>query len=326
LEDPEIGGILLKSPKKPGSLEALQNILPLDSGDSGMFAAALGRFGTSRRRGLTLVELVVVMAILIALAGIVIPLLPGIIGRAETSARATNSSEIYKWIQTYEATSSAYPYDFDALIDSSGTAITYVSGFTGATAPLAVTSVTGPQVNALMGGGIVRLQLMTSTAPTGSTNFSFTFNPYPTSDRSVDGLTLVKSTAQNLATLTAFGQAQLNLSDNTTTTTGVYVVFGLGKRCSLVGTGIADAPVNFFDNFKLDPNNPTATTGYGRYGVVFQVNGVGPLATPPITSATPTADFGRAKLVRVFRFGGSLTTGDDAINSFWSDVNGTSGS
>ena len=117
-------------------------------------------------------------------------------------------------------------------------------------------------MNALLGAGIVRLQLMTSTAPTGSTTFSTTFNPYPTTDRSVDGLTLVKNTAQNLATLTAFGQAQLNLSDNTSTTTGVYVVVGLGKRCSLVGSGIAEAPVNFFDKFSLDPNNPASTTGY----------------------------------------------------------------
>ena len=89
------------------------------------------------------------MAILIAIAGIIIPVLPGIIGRAETSARATNDSEIYKWIQTYEATTSAYPYDWDALIDNTGAPIGYVSGFTNATPPLAVTSVTGNQVSAL---------------------------------------------------------------------------------------------------------------------------------------------------------------------------------
>jgi type II secretory pathway pseudopilin PulG len=82
-----------------------------------MFNVPLAR--RAAHRGLTLVELVVVMAILIAVAGILIPVLPGLIGRAETSARATNDSEIYKWVQTYEASTSQFPFDWDSLVDSS---------------------------------------------------------------------------------------------------------------------------------------------------------------------------------------------------------------
>jgi prepilin-type N-terminal cleavage/methylation domain-containing protein len=281
-----------------------------------------------RRRGLTLVELVVVMAILVALAGIVIPLLPGLIGRAETSARATNHSEIFKWIQTYEATTSGYPYDFDSLIDQKlGTLASYVAN-SKTTPQFQMANLTANQVSALTGAGITSLQYMSNTTDTtlpltGQTGYYHnTFNPYPSADRSADRFT--PTTSIQVVTLTNEGQRQLGLADNATLSTGVYVVVGLGRRCSLVGTGIADAPTNFFDNFKLDP---TQTGSYSRYGVVFQVNGNAALNTGPVTATTTLTDFSRAKLVRVFRFGSSgLGSGDDAIGSYWNDVTGAGGS
>jgi prepilin-type N-terminal cleavage/methylation domain-containing protein len=270
---------------------------------------------TSRRPGLTLVELVVVMAILVALAGILIPLIPGLIGRAETSGRATNSQEIYKAIQTFEASYTRYPSDWDALTDGSTTPLTYVNGFTGSTPPLAVTALTATQSAALSSGGITRVQLM-ATSPTGTNE---TFNPYadPNDRASTTGsMTITSSSTPNLVTLTNVGQFQLSLSDNASTSAGTYVVFGFGKRCSIVGSGAAEAPVNFFDNAALSPD-----TRYSRYGVVFQVSGR-PAQNPNAT----IADFSRAKLVRVFRFGGTLGTGDDAIKSYWDDVSAGGGS
>jgi type II secretory pathway pseudopilin PulG len=297
------------------------------------------------RRGLTLAELVIVMAILIAVGGIILPLLPGIIGRGETSARATNDGEIYKWIQTYEASTSQYPYDWDSLIDiTSSKNESYVGGFTGATPPLQVSTLTGAsqgltgQAAALTGGGIVSAQFMansgTTSLPigTGNGNFHDTFYPYPSADRSADRFSI--AAGATVVTLTAVGQVQLGLADNTTNTvvyggstlpgSGVYVVFGLGRRCSLIGSNGANPPVNFFDKFSLDAS---ATGSYARYGVVFQVAGVNPLTNSPIVSGTtPVFDFGRCKLVKVFRFGGTLTTGDDAIRSYWDDLSTVSGS
>ncbi len=311
---------------------------------------------TAKRRGLTLVELVVVMAILIALAGIIIPILPGVIGRGETSARATNDSEIYKWVQMYEAMTSQYPYDWDSLIDSStGTNATYVGGFTTATGnsgpALATTTLTTGQASALTGGGIGSIQQMSnSTATTLSTaqggsgfnSYSDTFNPYPTNDRAADRLTV--KAGITVAYLTAVGQQMLGLADNSTISTtdgtatvpgtGWYIVFGLGKRCSLVGTGTANVGANFFDKFSLDPS-PTGS--YARYGVVFQTSGVSGLSNSAIAGNTTNSgtgvttnfnivDFGRCKFVKVFRFGSTLTTGDDAIKSYWDDVTTVSGS
>jgi hypothetical protein len=256
------------------------------------------------------------MAILVALAAIIIPIVSGMIGRAETSGRATNSQEIYKWIQTYQASFTRYPSDWDALTDGTA-AISYVNGFTGGTAPLQISTITDTaQIGALRSAGITRLQLM-DPAAVGSNR---TFNPYldPNDRNSASGSVTITSgtTTLTVATLTSTGQFQLNLSDNATTSTGVYVVFGFGKRCTLVGSGVNEAPFNFFDSATLSPD-----TRYSRYGIVFQVAGA-----PPTNPSGTLIPFAKAKLVRVFRFGNTLQTGDDAIKSYWDDVTQGGGS
>ncbi|HYV39568.1 MAG TPA: type II secretion system protein [Gemmataceae bacterium] len=281
------------------------------------------------RRGLTLMELVVVMSVLIALAAIIVPLLPGLLGRAERSSRATNSQEIYKAVQLFESMYSHYPTDWDALGDGSATPCNWLDGTDGVHGniglktggPLQLSTLTAAQVSALTGAGINRVQLFSTTAPTTNSGQDVTFNPYSSlTDRSTAGSGQAISTTSNLVILTSLGQFQLNLSDNASTSTGTYVVFGLGKRTSLIGVGMNEAPVNFFDNAALSPDSR-----YSRYGVVFQVSGVS--ATNASAGATgPIIDFAHAKFVRVIRFGGTLGVGDDAIRDFWKDVAGGDGS
>lgn len=55
-----------------------------------------------RRAGLSLMELVVVMAILIALAGLVVAILPSMLTRAHTSTHAANIAEIVRNMQLYQ--------------------------------------------------------------------------------------------------------------------------------------------------------------------------------------------------------------------------------
>ncbi|MFO0927677.1 MAG: hypothetical protein U0736_11670 [Gemmataceae bacterium] len=65
------------------------------------------------------------------MAAIIVPLLPGLIGRAERAARATNSREIYKTIQTFQAAWTKYPNDWDALTDRTTTPLTWLDGTDG---------------------------------------------------------------------------------------------------------------------------------------------------------------------------------------------------
>src|SRR5262245_2478800 len=109
------------------------------------------------RRGLTLLELVVVLVILIGLAGIVVPMLPSMLGRTETASGATNHVEIGKWIQTYEQIHFGYPQDWDSLTDAaSGKRITWVRGGSG----LMDGTLAAGEDAALIDCGIGRLQLM----------------------------------------------------------------------------------------------------------------------------------------------------------------------
>src|SRR5262245_52210250 len=120
------------------------------------------RSRSSRRPGLTLMELIVVLIILIGLAGVVIPMLPSILGRTETASGATNHTEIYKWMQTYEQLHFGYPQDWDSLVDSAGTAkITWVRGGGGVTLDAGLST---EEAAALTAAGIGRLQNMVETS------------------------------------------------------------------------------------------------------------------------------------------------------------------
>jgi len=82
-------------------------------------ASPLGRTAVRRqfRKGLTLMELVVVMFILMALAAIMVPLFPSLIERAHRSSQATNASEITKAVQLFQSINGNYPDGYDLLTD-----------------------------------------------------------------------------------------------------------------------------------------------------------------------------------------------------------------
>jgi len=60
------------------------------------------------RQGLTLLELVVVMVILVALAGILVPMLPSMLGRAHAVNHSANVSEMNKIWGLYGPTPSKF--------------------------------------------------------------------------------------------------------------------------------------------------------------------------------------------------------------------------
>lgn len=265
--------------------------------------AKLPSRSSMRRRGLTLMELLVVLVILVALAGIVIPLLPSMLGRAETASGATSQTEIAKWIQTYEQLYLSYPKDWDALVDSGGTFLQ--SGYVRGEIDVALdTGLTPAEAKALTDAGITRLQLMTATP------VNKTFNPYRDSAASVDpdyaanGLTPAENT--KLVVLTPTGQRKLGLAIDGTASAGKFVVFGFGRRASLVGKTVQNVPVVFRDDGSKVPDKV-----YCRYGVVFQVS----------TSAASAIPMSRARFVGVCNFkDGGIFTSDDDLQEFY-DLN-----
>ena len=80
------------------------------------------------RPGLTLMELVVVLIVLVALAGILVPMLPSMLTRSHVATHTTNVVEIAKLIMTYQATNNAFPDQWDSMVDPAGAQITYLAG------------------------------------------------------------------------------------------------------------------------------------------------------------------------------------------------------
>ena len=230
---------------------------------------------SAERRGLTLIELVVVMLILAAVAGIVLPLLPGMVTRAHTSTGATNVSELAKAIQTHEAMYLSYPTNFDSLVVTN-TLATYVPGST--SNHLAVLTLTDGTADALADAGVTSV-LPFVAATTG--DWSPTFYPYGT-NATIAPSTLAVTVTDSLVlpSLTTTGQISLGLPVGPT-----YVVLGVGGYTSMQGKSLQEAPLHFTDS-------PTETPEkmYSRYGAVFQ-----------ITDTTGNA-FGKAKLSQIVGF------------------------
>ncbi len=75
------------------------------------------------RPGLTLIELVVVLAILAAVAGLVIPKIDFLRRSADTATGAAGIQDVMTNLQLYKTVKGIYPGQFDSLIESTGTNI-----------------------------------------------------------------------------------------------------------------------------------------------------------------------------------------------------------
>ena len=130
--------------------------------------------------------------ILVALAGILIPLLPSMLSRSAIAANSTNVPEIGKAIGMYQQIYMQYPNNWDALTDASGTVIDYFANgsacpsadLTGGTqnpgnGEITQLTLTLAEQTALVGVGITQVQAMVQTVPNPIGNFDPTFNYYP---------------------------------------------------------------------------------------------------------------------------------------------------
>lgn len=252
-----------------------------------------GRFLSQVRRALTLIELVVVMVILAAVAGIVLPLLPNMITRAHTTTSATNTTEVAKAIQTHEALYLGYPNNLDSLVDEAGALPTYLPGNTSSDLTT-IAALSVGIVNALNASGITTMAQMKAS---GNGDFSPTFFPYG-NDSSVTPTATTITTSTPLALLLG-SAAQREFG---TPSGATYIVFGLGSRSSMQGKTLQEPPVHFTDDQGTTPN-----LSYNRYGAVFQVTDA---AGDPLD---------RAKLIGICAFhSDKIISLNDELSEYWS--------
>ena len=253
------------------------------------------------RRGLTLMELVVVMTVLAALAAILIPLLPNLLRRAHKVTDATQSAELAKAVQLHQALYITYPNEFDLMTVATGT-----------TAPDYV-----PNDGGVPFGGGAYLGNLTAFEAGALNRMGVNLgHHFVATLATVDHPTLNPYAAAVTAPVTLSATTPVFVIDGTTSTnlgaipvelqniiardaTAKFVVFGVGSRCTMVGKTIQNAPTSVPQKGNFTPSNT-----YSRTGVVFQVNGVGIQTTE------------RA------RFLGSVALEDDELESTEKDLIG----
>jgi len=241
-------------------------------------------------RGLTLIELVVVLAILVALVGLVLAFFPGLLGRASRSTSASSIQDVARAVQINYTSRLTYGTGYDSLLNSGGTAL-----FSKLT-PLAAAQM-----------GLVTLDTADASAlnAVGITNV-FHLNPSLTDDATFN-VTLASSSIPvanglQVAAITTNTIQNLVRGNYTPQGTASYVVFGVNKAASIVGGNsiLQDAPVRSGANANENP-----TTSYQRYGLVFLIDG----------STTRTARF----LGSVAFASSGITTAEGNLQEYYSN-------
>ena len=230
--------------------------------------------GRPTRGGLTLLELIVVMAILVAIAAILVPLLPEFMGKANQSAAATNMGELEKAIQTFRSTYSRYPNYFDSMLTSGGAKPSFVpqpkDDHVSTPANLMeIGSLSDAQFARLNRQGINQVYHLTTG--TSSAEFHATLNPYdanPAPAPLANGSPVwkLKRLSNGKYNDEVFDRAVLpgvTMNDDHD-----YVLLGIGKYCNLCGPDgvVKEAPV-----FGQHKSQSTPSASYQRYVAVFDV-------------------------------------------------------
>jgi len=219
------------------------------------------------RRGLTLIELVVVVAILTILGSLIVQTLPSMMKRTHLSKCADTIAALNRaWGESF-AMSTRYPDGYDSLLGAGGSA-KYDKLTPGLSNLITVGTLSGAEATALTSIGVTSVVDLTS----GSTVANVTFDcaPMGTVPRVLSGgnVAVLPSPANTAASY--WDSNPLGLKRHLDPTVTVkYVIFGIGPNCSGVGSGrlLQEAPVHYGADNSINP----ATT-YQRYLAIFSLS------------------------------------------------------
>ncbi len=220
----------------------------------------------SLRSGLTLLELLVVLTILIALGGIVVASLPGLLVRTQVATGATNVTEIDAALRRNMLSSQGMIGNrFDSLIVGSSGLNGDIASYVGGRENFQAASVSGRELRALATLGITQL------IPAVDNVQNATFDSHDQMPVTLENEVKVCQLRSDYASRVAQRLWNIESVENKR-----FLIFGLGQRCSLVGASetaiFKEAPVHFSDNSLSSPNRM-----YARYLIVVELNSSGEL-------------------------------------------------
>ena len=257
--------------------------------------------GRAGRSGLTLLELVVVLTILVAVSGLIIPILGNFTHRANVASCTVNITEMDKIIQSFHALYAQYPDRFDNVANAiyNGSNTGYVlDGSQGdyKTASFVPQNLSSDDAKALVNAGITQLMTIQPNAMYKQGEWTPTAWPYGTDMLDNTGQPVVipsnpVAAGLNVAYLTEFGKRLMGVPEGSH---NQYVIFGLNKPCTLFRNMVSEPPYHFADTPTEDP-----ATWYMCFAAVFMVerdyNGVQlPMEEARFMGSIAFHDFGLA--------------------------------
>ena len=213
------------------------------------------------RSGLTLLELVVVMTILIALAGLLVALFPGMLRYAHTSTGATNMPELNKIFHMHHQTQRGWPNYLDNLVSGSSLYARLPGYQVGHGYYLEAYQLNEEQADALHEAGLTHVFNLTDHEVSDAT-FDCYGPDYPAAPPLIAAIPV--EAGMTVARLVHEHDIEKFKGD----LDHVYVVFGVGQATPLVGPGgmMQDAPIHFDDAAGTRPNEV-----YSRFVAVFDL-------------------------------------------------------
>jgi prepilin-type N-terminal cleavage/methylation domain-containing protein len=223
-----------------------------------------GVYGPEYRRGLTLLELIVVLAILVALSGLVIPLVQGLGYQTNASTNAAVVGDVNRSVGTFVTRFEKYPDEWDSLLTAGDTLFASLHpNLTMSPGILQTGALTTTQAESLQSMGIYRLRDHDGSGAPNTTGS--VVRPIGAGTTMV---TLNKTPLTSSAAITGDLFSARELSE--TNPDNDYVVVGMGTATTIRGSVVTDVPM-------LHGADPSRY--YSRVLCVFMVPGTGSGAT-----------------------------------------------
>lgn len=207
-------------------------------------------------RGLTLIELVVVLAILVALAGLIIGNFPSLLRKASGSTSANTIQDISRAMSIRYTTKGSYASGFDSLLNTSGSLFSKLPA--AASQQITASTPTAADATALYNIGVQQICHLDEAAADATWSVSSTNN-------------LVSITngppKLALASTALFGKL---IPNNATLISPFVYIMGVGKVSTLIGpdSTLLEAPTRTGTS-ELD----NSANFYQRYCVAFLIDG-----------------------------------------------------
>lgn len=254
----------------------------------------LARRDGQNRPGLTLIELVVVLTILTALGGILVPVIGNMIARTHFAKCSVTIPDITRNISRSFASDLTYPDRWDSLISAADGTSLYPNnpGGPDVSGELTTVTLTADQADGMAAVGITSVVDLEPLVISGGTAENATWDSAPLGTAPVRTLT----DGQTVAALNKAGNSVVSLNlkrhfgpDGIEGTADddasvEYIVFGIGNNSTAVGPSglFVESPTHFGGEDAMNPIDV-----YQRYCVIFSVDGDGAVQFEAACSVHP---------------------------------------